>query len=226
MTPRLVIMEDDERYMELETISAIYPEIVLSPDNPYSATLEIPVHPAKPVTVAFPATDIPTPPPSDSEDGNINIAANPLESHTLTYLPSLQLQMVLPEGYPAERPADFKLFTSPEWLPRARLDELEESARDIWEDQGHTEVIFAFIDSLQQAAENAFGCGEGESWGVPQEYMISLLDFDSKACQAAFEKQTFDCATCLGKVSLGYSEVVHLELTICQNQRRAQFVTR
>jgi E3 ubiquitin-protein ligase RNF14 len=200
---------DDERAIELECISAIYPEIILDTDNPFDATLELPVHPEKAVTVSFPATTLPTPPPSDNEDGNaVADAGINFESHTLTYLPSLHLHIILPEGYPADQPPKFELSTFPEWLPRARLDELQASGEQMWEDHGRAEIVYGFIDSLQQAAENAFGCGEGQAWEVPQEYMISLLDFDMKAKQAAFEKQTFNCPTCLGTIIFpirGYS---------------------
>jgi len=194
-------MDDNERTVELETISAIYPEIILDAENPYAATLELSVHPVKPVKVSFPAATLPTPPPSESENGSAVIDGEDrhLESHTLTYLPSLQLRIVLPEGYPSEKPPKFELSTEPEWLPRARLDELERSGERMWEEHGQTEIVYDFIDSLLQASEDAFGCGDGQTWEVPQEYMISLLDFDIKAIQEAFAKQTFYCGTCLGK---------------------------
>src|ERR1700712_2251566 len=105
--------DDDPRAVELECISAIYPEIVLDINNPFAANLELPVCPAKAVTVVFPSATLPTPPSSDSEDGSAVITAPPaagnLESHTLKYLPSLNLRIVLPKGYPAEQPPKFEL---------------------------------------------------------------------------------------------------------------------
>jgi E3 ubiquitin-protein ligase RNF14 len=68
----------------------------------------------------------------------------------------------------------------------------------MWEEFGHSQVVFAYIDHLQQSAENAFGMvADGETLEILQDYKISLLDYDVKATQAAFEKETFDCSVCL-----------------------------
>ena len=193
--------EDDPREVELECISAIFPEIVLGTD-PFTASLEIPVHPTIPVKVVFPVSaelaPLPTPPYSETSDEarQANQEVN-LETHNLNYLPSLHLHLVLPEGYPAERPPIFRLSTSPEWLSEEQIENLQVKGAHMWEENGRTEMVFDYIDSLQQAAENAFGCGEGKEFEVPQEYKITLLDYDIKATQAAFEKETFDCGVCL-----------------------------
>ena len=71
----------------------------------------------------------------------------------------------------------------------------------MWEEAGRSLVVYQFIDSLQQAAENAFGFAEGgKVLEVSQDLKISLLDYDIKACQLAFDKETFDCGICLGKI--------------------------
>ena len=62
---------EDERQVELDCIAAIFPEIVLDPDNSFSASIELPIHPNQPVKVVFPASadgaaTLPTPPPSDN----------------------------------------------------------------------------------------------------------------------------------------------------------------
>jgi hypothetical protein len=36
---------EDERQVELDCIAAIFPEILLDPDNPFSASIELPIHP-------------------------------------------------------------------------------------------------------------------------------------------------------------------------------------
>ena len=203
---------EDERQVELDCISAIFPEIVLDPDQPFAATIDLPVNPRIPAKVYFPAsadgavqTPLPTPPQSASSghgDGEVVIDhGNNVKSHNLSYLPSLQLHIVLPEGYPATCAPKFELSTSPQWLTREYLDELEANGEHMWEEADHTEIVFGYIDSLQQAAENAFGYGEGKVLEIPQEYKIALLDYDIKATQAAFEKGTFDCGVCLGKIA-------------------------
>jgi E3 ubiquitin-protein ligase RNF14 len=225
---------EDERQVELDCISAIFPEIVLDPYDPFSVSIDLPVHPRNPVKVYFPAsadgaiqTPLPTPPrsaASGDEDRQIVVDhANNVESHNLSYLPSLQLRIILPKGYPAVCAPKFELSTSPAWLSRAYLDELQADGERMWEEADHSEIIFGYIDSLQQAAENTFGYGEGKVLEIPQEYKIALLDYDIKATQAAFEKESFECGVCLGKTSCART----LDLTnAIQIPRRVQSATR
>ncbi|KAA8563694.1 hypothetical protein EYC84_011714 [Monilinia fructicola] len=198
---------EDRRIEELECIAAIFPEIVFDNANQFRASIELSVNPRNPVTVAFPAVsdgvlNLPTPPLfDDSEEGDAtnNLqGSNNTESHELTYLPSLQLHITLPEGYPETEPPKFELSTTPAWLPRARLDDLETEGVRMWEEIGHDLVVFAYLDFLQQGTENAFGYGEkGKMLEIPQEDKISLLDFDINAIQVAFNKGTYDCGVCL-----------------------------
>ena len=201
---------EDERQVELDCIAAIFPEIVLDPIQPFTATIDLPVNPRNPVKVCFPAsTDgaiqipFPTPPLSASsgqEDERIAVDLNnDIESHHLSYLPSLRLHIRLPEGYPTICSPKFDLSTAPAWLSREYLDDLEASGDKMWEEADRSEIVFGFIDSLQQAAENAFGYGEGKVLEIPQDHKIALLDYDINATQAAFERETFDCGICLGK---------------------------
>jgi E3 ubiquitin-protein ligase RNF14 len=223
---------DDERQVELDCISAIFPEIVLDPNVPFAATIELPVNPRKPIKVYFPASaegatqaTFPTRPlsaASGHEDGQ-DVVANNVESHNLSYLPSLHLHIILPEGYPAKCAPKFELSTAPEWLSRKYLDELQATGDQMWEQADHTEIIFGYIDSLQQAAENAFGYGEGKVLEIPQEYKIALLDYNINAAQAAFEKETFECGVCLGKTAC--TRTLHLT-NFYQILRRARFATR
>ncbi len=194
---------EDERQVELDCIAAIFPEIAFDADNSFCATIDLPVHPISPVKVVFPLSAdglLPTPPPSTSSGengappgGNVNV-----ESHNLSYLPSLRLRIVLPEGYPEESSPQFELSTTPAWLSRSYLDELQETGRQMWEEAGRSAIVYGYIDSLQQLAENAFGFSEeGKILEIPQELKISLLDFDITAVQEAFGKETFDCGVCL-----------------------------
>jgi E3 ubiquitin-protein ligase RNF14 len=201
---------EDQREVELGCIAAIFPELVLGPQDSFTASLELPVHPGNPVKVVFPASaqafvpDMPTPPQSDKSSSDGQVTPNPannVESHDLSYLPPLQLHIVLPEGYPATSPPRFELSTEPEWLSRAYLDELQAKGEQMWEEVGHTEVVYEYLDSLQQAAEIAFGYAEGKVLEIPQEFKIALLDYDIKATQATFDKETFDCGVCLGKAT-------------------------
>ncbi|RDL35482.1 RWD-containing protein [Venustampulla echinocandica] len=193
---------EDERKVELDCITAIFPEMVLDPESPFSASIELPVNPQTPVDVAFTnASDAPpTPPQSDSSEVNVSVelTADNVDLQNVSYLPSLQLHITLPDGYPEEQPPTFKLSTTPSWLSRAYLDELESNAQALWEEAGHGAVVFGYIDSLQQAAENAFGyAGASKILEAPRDFKISMLDFDIQAKQAAFKRETFGCGICL-----------------------------
>jgi E3 ubiquitin-protein ligase RNF14 len=189
---------EDERSVELNCIAAIFPEITLDPENKFSASIDIPINPRNHVKVGFPPTLNGTSVGEqiDAAPGAVNDA----EFHNLAYLPPLQLHITLPEGYPASCPPKFKLSTSPAWLSQEYLRGLDESGVQMWEEADHAEIVFGYIDSLQQAAENAFGHNGGKALEVPQQYKIALLDYDIKATKAAFEKETFDCGICLGKL--------------------------
>ena len=193
---------EDERQVELDCIAAIFPEIAINPQDPFTASIELPVNPQNPVKVIFPASSDgvapPTPPQSATENEPNAPLANNVEWQNLAYLPPLQLCIILPQGYPEEKPPKFELSTTPAWLSRTKLDELEASGEQMWEEADRSLIVYGYIDSLQQAAENAFGFAEdGKILEVPQDYKISLLDYDIKATQAAFEKETFDCGVCL-----------------------------
>ena len=206
-------MDDDQRQTELDCIAAIFPEIVFDTKDAFSASIDIPVHPQNPVRVTFPAStdgcaiDLPAPPVSATIEASGSIEGGLLlsngsrlaESHQLAYLPSLQLRMTLPVGYPETLPPKFRLTTSPTWLSRDFLDKLEVEGIKKWEEAGHDLIIYDYIDSLQQAAEIAFGYGDGKVLEVALDFKIALLDYDIKARQAAFDGETFDCGICLGK---------------------------
>jgi len=117
----------------------------------------------------------------------------------LSHLPPLHLKIVLPDGYPAICPPTFDLSTSPSWLSDEVFDRLRADGERLWEEFGHDQVVFAFIDHLQQAAENAFGVlsDTTKNLEISQDHKIALLDYNIKAERAAFEKETFDCGICL-----------------------------
>ncbi|TLD31899.1 putative ring finger protein [Venturia nashicola] len=189
---------EDEREEELSTISAIFPELVIDPANSFSASLEIPVAPAIPIKVRFPPLvdgSINLLPPGDNDGAGLDILARE-DVHLLNYLPSIQLQLGLPKGYPENEPPIVKLTTALNWLPAVTLEQLQEQAAILWDEYGHLQVVFAYIDYIQQAAEHGFDCGNG-TLDIDQALKIPLLDFDIKTKRQKFEQETFDCGICL-----------------------------
>ncbi|KAI2633910.1 RWD-domain-containing protein [Xylaria nigripes] len=182
-------MDEDARDVELSTISAIYPEVRLDDDDPHSFSIELPVTLSKPLTVLFPAV---------VEAANLapNLAA--VDSQELLNLPALQVNITLPDEYPQDRPPSVAISTSPPWLSDDILRKLEADVVKLWEDIGHDQVIFTYIDDLQQATDDVFGLVDSKgTLEVTPEHKIALLDYDGNARRLAFEKGTFECGICL-----------------------------
>lgn len=231
---------EDERAIELSSIAAIFPELVVDPTNPFRASIDVPVSPAKPLTVVFPPLadgappTVPTPPNSDQVSGgeatkdDVGTQTRPiaeaiLDIHQLSHLPPLSLQIELQNGYPVEKPPVFFVATNPSWLPRDVLGHLREQGATLWEDLGRDQVVFAYIDHLQQAAESGFDLTV--PLRVPQDLKIALLDFDSKARRQKFEQETFDCGVCLGSFTPCYASYVEILANLAaQNLRKGRCV--
>ncbi|CAL00959.1 uncharacterized protein An15g01450 [Aspergillus niger] len=206
-------LPEDERSVELSSIAAIYPEIKIDPSSPFKASLTLPVKPSAPLRVCFQQqseTEFPavlTPPTSvDANDpgfpfktGDHNSASLNRDSHTLSHLPPICLEIELPQGYPSEEPPIFRLETNPPWLPPSILSGLLDDGKRLWEECGKDLVVYTYIDHLQQLGESAFGVGDisGGEVQLPRELKIALLDFNNKAERERFEEETFECGVCL-----------------------------
>lgn len=193
--------EEDARDVELSSISAIYPdELILDGSgDPYSFTIELSVSLSKPLIVEFPATSDAAPLIPGQE--NVVGPTAQVESQQLSNLPSLQIHITLPKGYPEEIPPEVKISTLPPWLPEYVIRRLENRVGSLWEDMGRDQVIFTYIDDVQQSVDDVFGLvDEHKTLQVSPEHKIAILDYDSEAKRRAFEKSTFDCGICLGKI--------------------------
>ena len=208
---------EDERTIELSSIAAIYPELVIDPTDPYTATLDLSVSPAKPLRTVFQTAlgarppVLPTPPtsmkhsdedvravrkatPEDSQQGTV-----PTDEHELTHLPPLIVHIHLPEGYPVHLPPGISLSADPAWVPPSILKHLQGSCGMLWEALGRDQVVYTYIDHLQQAAEDAFGlvqAGE-QTHPLSSDLKLALLDYDLKTKREIFERGTFNCGVCL-----------------------------
>jgi E3 ubiquitin-protein ligase RNF14 len=195
---------EHQRDVELSSLTAIYPEIQrIHQDDPYTITLDVPVNPSKPVAVFFPAT--PDNISADPAQGNRANVANGAavvgqpDSHEVTHLPSVRLEMVFGPQYPAEQPPTITISANPPWLPAETVKRLEDDGPRLWEEMGRDMVGFTYIDHVQQSAEHVFGLvDEKGSLEIDPQHKIAVLDYDIRAKRAAFEKGTFNCGVCLG----------------------------
>ncbi|KFA46349.1 hypothetical protein S40293_08635 [Stachybotrys chartarum IBT 40293] len=194
----------DPRAEELETLQAIYPEIHRpDPDaQPFTFELELPVEPANPITVTFPAA---TPAPLPSATAAAAASDQParsgrleLDSLEVSHLPPLRLRLSLPAGYPLQSPPSVSLSTTPPWLSDETINKLQDDAPRLWDEAGRDMVAFTYIDHVYRAAEDVFGIiGSDGTLQVDPEHKLAVLDYDIQAKKAAFEKETFDCGVCL-----------------------------
>ena len=199
---------EDEREIELDSIKAIFQELQTHPEDAYTAFLDIQVTPEAPLPIVFPPADgvpptrLPTPPSSDHDSTAAKgpqptVIPVPLEIHHIPHLPPLRLQIKLPKGYPEDKPPQFTLSTDPSWIPGDTLENLELNGLHLWHEYGRGQVVFAYIDQLQQSAERAFGLAVDGPLSLPQDMRIAILDFNRKAKRLKFESETFDCGVCL-----------------------------
>ncbi|KAL4726085.1 hypothetical protein ACLX1H_006762 [Fusarium chlamydosporum] len=190
---------DDPRYMELGSLEAIYPEI-RRPDakDPFTFEIDLPVEPAAPVTVTFPAPSAPAHPGLSTPAQAVENAQPDVDSLEVSYLPSLRLRVRLPEGYPVDVPPEIQVSTTPQWLTEDTIKRIEDDGPRLWDEIGRDMVAFTYIDHIQRAAEDVFGTISPEgTLQVDSEHKLAVLDHDIKAKKAAFEKETFDCGVCL-----------------------------
>lgn len=191
---------EDQRDVELSTLSAIYPELKrLQDDDPYTIVLEVPVNPSQAVAVLFPATAEgqalnTTAPQIAGPEPNGNI-----DSHELAHLPAVRLQIYLPPTYPTEKSPAVSLSTSPSWLPLSTARKVEHDCARLWEDSGRDLVVFSYVDHVQQLADDVFGLvSDSGALEIRPEHKIAVLDYDIEAKRRAFDKETFECGVCLG----------------------------
>ena len=206
------VTTEDERTVELSTIASIYPELVIDSRQPYFATLEVPVTPIEPLQIFFRSTadsaplNLPNHPNSSGRShtsttttsSNVQQSTSTVEVHQLSHLPPLTLKISLPPGYPNDTPPLVTLSTSPPWLPRRVVRDLQRDCGKLWEELGRDLVLYAYIDHLQQAAANAFSVdSQDNAFHLPSDLRLVLLDFDLRTKRGIFERETFDCGICL-----------------------------
>jgi E3 ubiquitin-protein ligase RNF14 len=79
-------------------------------------------------------------------------------------------------------------------LPEAIQRKLANEARSLWEEYGGGTILFAYISSLQEQAETAFGL---EELTLPSTMRNELVDYSRRMKKELFDKETFDCEVCL-----------------------------
>lgn len=206
--------EDDERAIELSSIAAIFPELVLNEHKPYHATLDVPVAPVKPLKIYFQSSESSAPhglltppttdgsgsegPPKQQSAGQLTAALN-IDVHQLSHLPPLKLDISLPEGYPQDKPPDVIVRADPQWLPQQTIENVQNKCAKLWEEWSHDQVVYTYIDYVQQEAEKAFGLAENaeHKFELPGDLKLVLLDYDLRRKREQFENETFECGICL-----------------------------
>lgn len=175
---------DDEREEELITLSSIYPEIVTDLANPYKFYLSIPVAPTAAINLTFkPQADI------DSVEAT-NDGPYPVK-----HLPPLSLSITLLDGYPEHTFPRVEIDVRPAWLDFVKLKELENECAKLWEEYGRCQILFTYVDHVQQAAERMFDLGT--TIHISGKLKDALMQYDKDREQEIFNKSSYDCGICL-----------------------------
>lgn len=178
---------EDEREEELETLAAIFPELVLDQRDAFTATLELPVSPTNPLLIRFVLPE--------QELNNANHHLEAAHELRFAHLPPFALRITLPLGYPADSPPVVNLSTQLEWLPKNKINQLEHDVLGLWEDCGRSQMLFGYIDHLQQAAERGFDLDGNLTLPAAQE--SDLVSFNTRSVETVFNAGTYDCGICL-----------------------------
>ncbi|KAF2156251.1 RWD-domain-containing protein, partial [Myriangium duriaei CBS 260.36] len=172
----------DEREEELETLSSIYPELVRDTFQPFQFNLCVPISPANPIKIIFTPSEL-----LKAEDQ--------VSEATIKHLPPVQIAASLPATYPSEAAPDVRLSTSPSWLPAAKIKELETESAKLWEEYGRCQILFAYIDHIQQAADRAFDLADKLT--IHESLKSDILAFDQTREKEIFETGSYECGVCL-----------------------------
>ncbi|PSK45153.1 E3 ubiquitin-protein ligase dbl4 [Elsinoe australis] len=170
---------EDEREEEITSLSSIFPEIAIDPKDPYKLSLLIPVAPTDAVAV-------------QTMVEAFDLAAT---ASTISHLPPLELHASLPGGYPNDAPPRVTLEAKPAWLNQTKLKELEGECEKLWDEYGRCQILFTYIDYVQQAAERFFDLEHTIT--VEQYLRDGLVDFSRAREKEIFEVGSFDCGVCL-----------------------------
>lgn len=183
----------DERDEELASIAAIYPELDLDAQDPHRASLEVDVIPSSPLRVSF----CPSDPVADGEHDPSEVRP----WRVIQYFPPLRMEIALPAGYPDTVPPSARLTSRFDWLDPRTLARLQDKLRDLWEEYGQSQVVFAFIDFLQTEAERLFGLGDVAGAGNPLVLDSTIEDrlvgYNQQKARDEFNKGSYSCGICL-----------------------------
>ncbi|KAF9042083.1 hypothetical protein BJ165DRAFT_1349187 [Panaeolus papilionaceus] len=185
---------------EYEVLESIYPEFITSTTSDSILKLEIPVEFSEPRTVLISESTSLT--PSTSDTPVIPTRKATLQTLSLTSLPSLLLQLILPPSYP--------LFTPPQivsiramhtWLPD--VSALNPLLLEMW--QKGEGVLYTWMEFIRtgEFLNNLKLVSVADSEIIllphpaPQIIAPLLTAFDDSSKSTNFSKNSYPCAICL-----------------------------
>jgi E3 ubiquitin-protein ligase RNF14 len=158
--------DEDERTLELDALTAIYPELTMT--GPHSGSLCINIDLPHPISV-HPSGD-----------------AAPIE---IKHLPPVLFTFDLPVGYPETTPPTIMLdavWISPEECRTKHIPGLMQ----LWQ-EAHEPVIYTMIDWITANGFEHFVTDE-----VTRTDPALLLNHDARSVQQEFERESFLCQIC------------------------------
>ena len=160
----------DERAEELDALQAIYGDCMVA-DSTYSGHIDISVKLQRPLKLT-------------------RIAQNQQEE--VLYLPPVRICFKFPNGYPDAAAPLVSVDAS--WLPTEVARQLETTSSSTWEEYGRTQIMYAYVSYLEEAAGEAFGM---HSLEVSNDVLKHLLVYNKDATRQVFQQGTYECGICL-----------------------------
>ncbi|MCL7023671.1 hypothetical protein MKW94_014827 [Papaver nudicaule] len=119
-------------------------------------------------------------------------------SFEVQYLPPIVLTCLLPKAYPSHSAPFFTI--SVQWLDAIRISSLCEMLDMIWTDQSGQEIVYPWVDWLQNSSLSHLADSAGDRRAISESVnMHSILNYNDDRCNEKFCQNLHECCICLSE---------------------------
>lgn len=135
-------------------------------------------------------------------------------TYNVRYLPPLLLTCLLPKSYPSHHPPYFTIMV--DWLDSQKIANLCQKMDAIWMEQPGQEIMYQWVDWLQNCSLSYLGFDDGVVLGQcdmpdckdkrvisgnvrPELIISSMIGYDKKKCNQSFLSNLHQCLICFNE---------------------------